>query len=90
MRPIRRPKTSTVSITFTSRKRISVDQTYWNRARSRKASPMDIRRSWRRPAPRARIGPHITFSKKMPSSAVVAIAKKMPSTSGIPQVTFTR
>ena len=38
---------------------------------------------------RARIGPHITFSKNTPSSAVVVIAKKMPSTSGIPQVTFT-
>jgi hypothetical protein len=38
----------------------------------------------------ARIGRHITRSKKRPSRAVVAIAKKTPTTNGIPQVTLTR
>ena len=43
-----------------------------------------------RTAPRPRIGAHITFSSRIPSRAVVAIAKAMPSTSGSSQVTFTK
>ena len=42
------------------------------------------------PAPRPRIGPHITFSRKIPSTAVIAIAQKTATTSGSPQVTLTR
>ena len=42
------------------------------------------------PAPRLRIGAHMIFSSAMPSSAVVAIANAIPSTSGSSQVTLTR
>lgn len=75
---------------LTSSVRISLPQNHWIPERITKASPIDINSSCRRPAPLPRIGRHISRSESRPSSAVVAIAKKIAATSGIPQVTLTR
>ena len=74
----------------TSRERTSVPQTHWKTALNTNASPIDMRISCRKPACLRRIGPHIVRSNRTPSSAVASIAQKMPTTSGAPQVTFTR
>ena len=42
------------------------------------------------PAPFARIGPHITFSRAIPRIAVASIAQKTATTSGRSHVTLTR
>jgi hypothetical protein len=88
--PIRRPRKSTVLVVLTSSKRMSVLQNHWTIARSRNARPIDIRISWRKPARFFRIGPQRRRSKSIPRSAVATIAQKTATTSGRPQVTFTR
>ena len=53
--PIRSPRKVTLSVTLTSRVRISVPQNHWIAERIRKARPIDISISCRKPAP---FGPH--------------------------------
>ncbi len=55
-----------------------------------KASPIVINSSCSMPAPRPRIGAHMIFSSKIPSNAVITIAKTIPKISGSSQVTLTR
>ncbi len=73
----------------TSRKTGSPPAMNWIVERMTNASPIDIRTSWRKPAPFARIGPHIKSSKKSPRSAVMTIAARTPRSSGPSHETLT-
>jgi hypothetical protein len=77
-------------VTLTSSVRISVPQNHWIAERITKARPIDISISCRKPAPLARIGPHMVRSESSPSSPVASIARAIPAASGMPQVTLTR